>query len=360
MQFTKASYFDGVSSTPYSKELFLDEKNEVIYFSLNNGEQVNWSISDLNISSQNGIINIQFEDDNLQIVKIENRDFIDYFNSYLKSIDKSNWYQNLLNLGLTIHVFIAIGIIGIIILSYVYILPNIAEKAVIIVPETYDKSLGEDFYNQFISYNEVDSARTESLQKFANQLQLENKKPLYFTVVKSDVVNAFALPDGHIVVFTGLLDLMENYDELVGLLGHEVTHVNERHTLKMLSRNIAGYLLVSAILSDVNGIMATIADNLNGIYSLTFSRSYEKEADMKGFEIMKINKTNPNGICNLFLRLKKGNKTNIEVPEFLSSHPITDSRIEYIKEVIKSNPFKYQTNNKLEELFKEIKKIGSK
>lgn len=355
MQFTKATYFDGQSSISQSIDLYLDEKNETLFFKSINEEEIKWSISSLNITNINDEISINYKSNTLQSLKISDVDFIVYFNNYLKSIDKVNWYDYLLNLGLTIHVVIAVGVLTLITLSYLYIVPYIAEKAVYIIPESYDKTIGEDIYNQFISYNEIDTFKTENLQKFANKIKLNNSKELQFTVVKSETVNAFALPDGHIVVFTGLLDLMESYEELVGLLGHEVTHVNERHSLKMLSRNVSGYILVSAILSDVNGIMAAIADNLNSIYSLTFSRSYEKEADIKGFEIMRMNKINPTGINNLFLRLKKGNKSDVNVPEFLSSHPITDNRIAYINKMIKENPYKFENNLILQNYFKAIK-----
>ena len=77
--------------------------------------------------------------------------------------------------------------------------------------------------------------------------------PIKFSVINSETVNAFALPDGNVVVFTGIIDLMDDYDELAGLIGHEVAHVNNRHSMRMMCRNLAGYIFLSAVLSDVNG-----------------------------------------------------------------------------------------------------------
>ena len=64
---------------------------------------------------------------------------------------------------------------------------------------------------------------------------------------------------------------MKSYEELVALIGHEATHVNHRHGMKLLCRDLSGYLFVSAILGDANGIMAVITDNVNSLqYKLMF------------------------------------------------------------------------------------------
>jgi predicted Zn-dependent protease len=147
---------------------------------------------------------------------------------------------------------------------------------------------------------------------------------------------------------------MENYDELAGLIGHEVTHVNQRHSMKMLSRNVSGYLFVSAVLSDVNGIMATIGDNINSLNSLSYSRSFEQQADEEGLDLMLQNNINPKGMTNLFKRLQSEN--NIDIPQFLSSHPVTENRIDYIQNLIKEKKFKTIENPILKGYFIKLKK----
>lgn len=359
MQHIKAIYFDGNSSIAQSVDFVLDEKKEIFIFESSKLGLIEHSILKVKISIQSGLLILQFGASPIQTIKIDDADYISYLKNYLSTNGIQTWYQKLINLGVKIHLLIALSILGLIAVSYFFILPFVAEQAVVLVPKSYDDKMGEEFYQHFVEYNEIDSAKTKQLEAFAQKLQFNNSQKLHFTVVKSDIVNAFALPDGHIIVFTGLIDLMQNYEELVALLGHEATHVNERHSIKMLCRNISGYLLISAILSDANGVIATIADNANGIYSLTFSRGFEREADLKGFEIMKVNQVNPTGMSNLFLRLKKGNKIDIEIPEFLSSHPVTDARIEYVNETIKNDTYKYQTNLELKKMFDEIKNTTS-
>ena len=166
-------------------------------------------------------------------------------------------------------------------------------------------------------------------------------------------MNAFALPDGHIVVYTGILNQMQHYDELVGLIAHEAIHVNNRHSMKMMCRNLSGYIFVSAVLSDVNGVMAIIGDNVHSLQSLSYSRQFEREADKEGFYLMKKNQVNPKGMTNLFNRLQ-ANSDNL-VPEFLSSHPITKERLNYITRLIKFNSYPVVEHPHLEELFKKLK-----
>ncbi|OFX25761.1 MAG: hypothetical protein A2041_14640, partial [Bacteroidetes bacterium GWA2_31_9b] len=263
-------------------------------------------------------------------------------------------YQKLINLGIKIHIGIALIILGLIIVVYLFLIPWLAEKSVVLIPQDYDVEIGNTFYNEYLNYNTIDSIKSKELNHFASQLELKNTNEVKFIVVESETVNAFALPNGNIIVFTGIIDKMNDYDELVGLIGHEVSHVNNRHSMKMMCRNLSGYLFISVILSDVNGIMAVIGDNIHNLQSLSYSRHFEREADIEGLNLMIQNNTDPNGMINLFKRLQS--ERDILLPEFLSSHPITEDRLNYIDKLIKSSSYKVDENKTLKDLFVEIKK----
>jgi len=263
-------------------------------------------------------------------------------------------YQKLIEGGLTLHIIIVFFILGMYFSINRYGIPLVAQGAVIIFPESYDNKLGRGIFNEFMSFNDIDTQRTVALQKFADQLDLGNSKELKFTVVKSSVVNAFSLPDGNIVMYTGILNVIESSDELVALIGHEAAHVNNRHSLKMLCQNLAGYLFISVVLSDVNGIMGIITDNAHQLQSLSFSREFEIEADEDGFEILINNGCDPNGMPDLFSHLQTDHDKYI--PEFLSTHPITDERINNIKKIISNNTHMASVHNELDLLFIEVKK----
>ena len=110
---------------------------------------------------------------------------------------------------------------------------------------------------------------------------------------------------------------------------------------------------MSAVLSDVNGIMATIGDNINNLNSLSYSRSFEQQADEEGLDLMLQNNINPKGMTNLFKRLQSEN--NIDIPQFLSSHPVTENRIDYIQNLIKEKKFKNIENPILKGYFIKLK-----
>jgi predicted Zn-dependent protease len=183
---------------------------------------------------------------------------------------------------------------------------------------------------------------------------LYNKRPLHFNVVKSSEVNAYAMPNGEIVVYTGLLDQLDNTGQLVALLGHEVSHVNERHSMRLLSRNLAGYLVLSLVIGDVSGFTAVLADNAQQLQMLSYSRKHEEEADHLGLKILIKNKQNPTGMLELFAKLKGSSQIN--VPELLSSHPLPTSRIQALNKKLVTLHYRVEPNDKLETYFSQLKR----
>lgn len=352
MNLTAATYFDGISSIPQQIELTLDELQGQLVFKTSIGFN-EWRIEEISVEQFGNTLEIRHNDNKVALIKVNNPDFIAEFLGLLKQKGQLGWYHIFIHLGIKAHILIAVLILGLIVGGYFLIIPWVAEKAVLIIPEKYDASLGQTFFTEYVTKNNVDSAKTNILNEFAAELKLNNSKQLHFTVVQSDIVNAFALPDGNIVVYTALLDKMKGYDELAGLIGHEVIHVNNRHTMKMLCRNLSGYIFISVVLTDVNGIMAVIADNARNLESLSFSRQFEQEADVQGTELMIQNGINPKGMTTLFTRLKSEEK--VLVPTFISSHPMTDDRIKYINELIKDRPSFSTENKRLSELFQELK-----
>lgn len=350
---TTAVYFDGESSTPQNIELFLDKKKSVFYFETQNAGWINWSIERLDFIYKSDALKLQLKENPAESINIKNADFISRLKTFLHETGNVNWYQKLINLGFKAHTVFALSILFSIGISYVYVLPWIAEKAVILLPESYDSDLGNLVFEQSMMTSTIDSVKTEKLNQFAQQLKLNNTKKLHFTVVDSDIVNAYALPNGNIVVFTGIINKMKSYEELAGLIGHEVAHVNNRHSMKSLCRDLSGYLFVSAVLGDVNGVMAVIGENANNLQSLSFSRDFEHQADLEGYKILINNKINPKGMSDLFSRLQENE--SFSLPEFLSSHPVTKERINFIRSLLKSKQHQVTENHQFKSLFQKIK-----
>jgi len=346
-------FFDGLSSTPRPVNIMFDDATGTFTFGLPVARSASLSVEDLSFDQTGSLFKIITCEDPIQYIRLDDAQLVDAIKKYLRSKGKVSLYQRMVNSGMKLHLAIAGFIVAVIVLAYLFVIPWAGEKAAVMIPEEYDYKLGSSFFEEYTRYNNIDSAKTETLNRFARQLVLGNTKDLKFVVVRSGTVNAFALPDGHIIVFTGIIDKMEDYTELAGLLAHEAVHVNNRHSMKMMCRNLAGYFFISAILSDVNGIMAVIADNARNLQSLSYSRQFEREADTEGLELLLKNRINPKGMTKLFGRLK--DESDHMLPAFLSSHPLTDDRLHYIDEMIRSEKSPYDFNAKLDSLFRSVK-----
>lgn len=153
-------------------------------------------------------------------------------------------------------------------------------------------------------------------------------------VIERGDINAFVMPGGKIAVFSGILGVAENQHQLAAVLGHEVAHVTARHSNERASQAmVAGFGVdVAAILlgggyaqqtqAASQGVgMATTLGLLN-----PFSRMQESEADIIGLEYMAMAGFDPRESIQLWQNM--GEKNEVVVPEFLSTHPSGETRID--------------------------------
>ena len=156
-----------------------------------------------------------------------------------------------------------------------------------------------------------------------------NATPWDVKVFDSKEVNAFALPGGHIGVYTGLLKIATQQDELAAVIGHEVSHVLAHHSAERYSQSMAANL-GSAVLSAVTGVNSDLIGGAAGVVLLKFSRTQESEADLLGLDLMSRAGFNPNGAISLWKKMEAagGDKP----PELLSSHPADATRIDQLEQ----------------------------
>src|SRR3989339_30437 len=201
----------------------------------------------------------------------------------------------------------------------------------LIKPST-ETELGEKMYQSMMQAETIDKERTKLLQEFARSMQLSNNYPIKLTVVKNKEVNAYAIPGGNIVVYSGVLRALKSPDELAALLGHETAHINERHSLRSILRSAATGLIVSVVLNDISGIFSIVVENAEGLRTMHFSRGIEKSADEEGMKILVKNNIHPLAMKKLMERLKENSPEIPEVLSFMQSHPATDERIKHASE----------------------------
>ena len=177
--------------------------------------------------------------------------------------------------------------------------------------------------------------------------------PIKTEVIRSNEINAFALPGGRIFVYSGIIEKMKSYEELVALLSHESSHVTHRHSLKSMSRSAAGSIVVATVFGDVGEISAGLISKADEFRQLGYSRELETEADTEGLKTMVNNRVSGYGMLHLLELLKK---EAAEVPALLtyvSTHPDTDARISSVSEQAAARQV-FEHNEKLASLFKSL------
>ena len=154
-------------------------------------------------------------------------------------------------------------------------------------------------------------------------------------VFESEQLNAFALPTGKIGFYTGILDLMENDDQIAAVMGHEVAHVDLDHSLKRAGRSNQLAVLGGAVsaaagqTANPNTWMAIYGVGANVGNALPFSRSHESEADSVGLRYMAAAGYDPIEAVRFWEKMSASNEG--APPEFLSTHPSGPTRINKLK-----------------------------
>ena len=167
-------------------------------------------------------------------------------------------------------------------------------------------------------------------------------------VITDDTVNAWCMPGGKIVVYTGIINTLSLTDgELAAVMGHEISHALREHSREQASQDALRQLGVSTVSEAVGlGDLGTGVLNLASQYtiSLPFSRSHETEADEMGTELMARAGYDPNEAVNIWKKMAalSGNS----VPEIMSTHPSNESRIKNLQEVSAKVYHLYEEANK--------------
>lgn len=176
------------------------------------------------------------------------------------------------------------------------------------------------------------------LLKLASSSELENRR-LDLVMVKNPTINAFAVPGGVVGVHTGLVLNAETEAQLASVLAHELAHLSQRHFARSVEAakranltSIAGLLAGIILAATAGGDAATAAiatSQAAAIDSqLRYSRLHEREADRLGFKTLKASQYDPTSAANMFKQMQNISRLyGQRIPEFLLTHPITESRI---------------------------------
>lgn len=211
-------------------------------------------------------------------------------------------------------------------------------------------------YNEFLSQNEVVNLydeRTMMVKRVGEKLAEGCEKFLKdhgdpsrtatfqweFNLVESDQINAWCMPGGKVVVYTGILPVTQSEEGLATVLSHEIAHAIARHSNERVSQQImtqVGGSVLSTVLLDTELAAYNIDAIILNVYGLganlgllKFSRNQETEADKMGLVFMEYAGYDCSTAIDFWKRMSAAG--NAGVPEILSTHPTDDRRIQEIE-----------------------------
>lgn len=172
----------------------------------------------------------------------------------------------------------------------------------------------------------------------ANYIERKNIK---LHILKKDEINAFALPNNHLVIYSGLIEECENEAEISGVLCHEIAHMEKQHVIKKLGKEVGLAVLISMTTGNGNGEVAK--RTLKLLSSTAYDRKLETEADLTAADYLIKANIDPEPFSNFLFRLAKNEKKLPKQVFWISTHPDSEERslkiIEYIKnkEIVKDS-----------------------
>jgi Zn-dependent protease with chaperone function len=167
----------------------------------------------------------------------------------------------------------------------------------------------------------------EQVRNIGARLTQGSRFQYEFHVADDPAINAFAMPGGVVVVHTGLIKAVKRPEELAGVLAHEMQHVELRHSLKGLIKEMGLRGLWAASTGDLAGTVAGQA--AVKLTSLRFSRDAEREADKHGFATLVSRNIDPQGMVDFFGTMKR--EAGVTPPAWLSTHPDSQARQESLR-----------------------------
>ncbi|MCH7926710.1 MAG: M48 family metallopeptidase [Candidatus Dadabacteria bacterium] len=306
-----------------------------------------WDLSEINQSNDiyaDKEVKLEKGDDIPEILIIKDVSFIkslkqispDFQTKFQISASRSKWLKMI--------VYLSIASIIIITVFYKWLFPSFAELIAQNIPVSWEVKLGQNYKKYFVSqFKECEKKELKDKIELINDQLVEtipNTDYKYnITILDFDMVNAFALPGGEIIIFRGLIEKSKRPEELAGVMAHEIQHIEQRHMTKILIKDKSLDILISFMTGDSSGAgTALMAAKTLG--SLAYRRSEESSADTEGLKMLVDARIDPNGLIDFFETLKKEYGNMPDIFKYISTHPDTGDRIEKLDNIIKGYSFK--------------------
>lgn len=259
------------------------------------------------------------------------------------------WQQNWLRSVLAL-----IGLVTTLITGYQWGLPWAADTLAQHLPTSLEKKIGDEQWKMingtWMASSRLDTVDQNRLrQKFAAMTQPHGHKTAYRLEFRNSKIgpNAFALPNGVIVMTDQLVMLARNDDAVLGVLGHELGHLQRRHSLRRMVQAVGVGVMVNLWVGDVSSLLAALPAAL---LDSKYSRDFEREADKYAIDMMRANRLPMEPMAQLFEKMHavshaqperkpaepdgkehRRDQEQRDMNEYFSSHPADDERIKRLR-----------------------------
>lgn len=330
------TYYDGQSARPNRVTVRLGAGEAIKILNENGGELASWRRTNVRkTDAPTGILRIRVEPDDGARLEVSDTMLAQalmtscHFLQHKESLDRKTTIKIV---GWSIAACISSVLLA------VYGVPALAGRIVPFIPYAVDQQLGAGvkttLTRQLANGAECqpDQAASDAFATLTERL-VDNAPGLQgqvdITILPSKLQNAFALPGGHIMILSGLLESSQTPDELAGVIAHELGHVAERHSMRKLVTESGMYILLGAVLGDFSGSTVIIAGS-RAVLSAGYSRDAERAADDYAIAVMQQSGGDPAGLATILERI-----ASLKLPPalgFLSSHPHTEERAADIRD----------------------------
>lgn len=239
-------------------------------------------------------------------------------------------------------------------LYYCSTVPITGRSQLSLIPASEINALSFQQYDEFLKQNKLSSDKEavamvkrvglniqKAVEKFFSDNNMSNQLKDYqweFNLVESDEVNAWCMPGGKVVVYTGILPLTKDETGLAVVMGHEIAHAIAQHGAERMSQGLLqqlGGMALSVALQNEPEATQNLFLTAYGVGTtlgviLPYSRTHESEADRLGLIFMSMAGYDPNAAVDFWIRMA-AQKGGAAPPEFLSTHPSDETRISDIK-----------------------------
>jgi Zn-dependent protease with chaperone function len=331
-----ARYFDRQNLKEYLATVWLQPGTLFVQIETESGNQtLEWGASDLH--------SIETHPDG-QVIVQNGKQFVEIKDFYFKGdLERSFAGKKLGKRGFFDRIGLGGCLVGLLLVTlpfiaiYLWVIPVLANEAADKVPVDVEMKIGDAWFQSLTAQYTIDSSRTQLIQEFYDSLHYGGAYDMRISLVNEPVVNAFAMPGGHIVVFDSILQIMDAPEQLAALLAHEASHVQLKHSTRAIFRQMASTIAIVTIFGDFRTVAGLVAQQTNQLAGLSYSRSLEMEADKHGLALMEAQGIPLQGMPDLFRRMESTTpkETSSNIPNFLSTHPALEERIQTTEETAK-------------------------